>query len=284
VRALVIATDPEIHWLSDPAVLVPLAALAGVYIWRFRDARRVAGARGASALHAAAFAGAMLALLAALVSPIEGLGDDYLFSAHMLQHLLLGDIAPLLLLLALSRVMMRPATRRLAAVERRLGPFASPVTGLVAWLALMYLWHIPALYDAALEHPLVHLLEHASFFAAGIAVWWPLVQPVPMRRQLTGLQPIGYIGAAKAGMAVLGIYLTWSSTAIYTYYESTPHVWGLTPVEDQNVGGVIMMVEQSVTFGLVLVALFVQMLVRSETEQRRRERLEEAREQELVSS
>jgi cytochrome c oxidase assembly factor CtaG len=283
VRDLVIATDPEIRWLSDPAVLVPLATLAGVYVWRFRDARRVAGTRGASGLHALAFAGAMLALLIALASPIEGLGDDYLFSAHMLQHLLLGDIAPLLLLLALSRVMMRPATRRLAAVERGLGPFATPLTGLVAWLVLMYVWHIPALYDAALRHPVVHLVEHASFFAAGVAVWWPLVQPVPMRRQMTGLQPIAYIGAAKAGMAALGIYLTWSSTAIYTYYEDVPRIWGLSPVEDQNVGGVIMMVEQSVTFGLVLVALFVQMLVRSETEQRRRERLEEAREQELVS-
>ena len=137
----------------------------------------------------------------------------------MLQHVLLGDIAPLLLLLSLSRVMMRPATRRLAAIERRLGRLAHPVTGLVAWLVLMYLWHIPALYDAALEHPLVHLLEHVSFFSAGVAVWWPLIQPVPMRRPLKGLWPIAYIGTAKFGLAALGLYLTWSGTAIYPYYE-----------------------------------------------------------------
>jgi cytochrome c oxidase assembly factor CtaG len=283
VPGIFLATDPQIVWLSDPLVLVPLATFAGIYVWRFREARRTAGPRGASGLHAAAFAGAMLALLAALVSPIEGLGDDYLFSAHMLQHLLLGDIAPLLLLLSLSRVMMRPATRRLARVERALGPFASPATGLVAWVVLMYAWHIPALYDAALEHPVVHLLEHASFFAAGVAVWWPLIQPVPMRRQLTGLQPVAYIGAAKFSMALLGVFLTWNATAIYSYYENVPRIWNLTPVEDQNVGGVIMMIEQSVTFGVVLVAVFVQMLIRSEREQRRRERLEDAREQELVS-
>jgi putative membrane protein len=139
----------------------------------------------------------------------------------------------------------------------------------------MYLWHVPALYDAAAEHAGVHLLEHASFFAAGIALWWPLIQPVPMRRRLTGLQPLAYIGGAKAGLAALGLYLAWSSTALYPYYEQTPRIWGLTPVEDQNVGGVIMMVEQSFTLVLVMVALFVRMLTQSEEEQRRRERLEE---------
>lgn len=256
-------------------MLVPLALFAGIYIWRFAQARREAGGRGAGLLQALAFAGGTLALLAALVSPLDGLGEEYLFSAHMVQHVLIGDIAPLLIILGLSRVILRPATRRLTAIERRLGPLASPATGLVAWLVLMYFWHIPALYDAAVEQPLVHLLEHVSFFAAGVALWWPLIQPIPMRRHLTGMQPIAYIGVAKAGLAVLGIYLAWSTTALYPYYEDTPRIWGLSPVEDQNVAGVIMMVEQSLTLALVLVALFVRMLRQSEIEQLRRERLEE---------
>ena len=111
----------------------------------------------------------MLALLAGRwPRPIDGLGEDYLFSAHMVQHVLLGDIAPALLLLSLSRVILRPATRRLmrgrarARAASRTRGRASP-SGSV----LMYLWHIPALYDAALENPLVHLLEHVSFFTAG---------------------------------------------------------------------------------------------------------------------
>jgi putative membrane protein len=268
---------PQLHWLADPLVLVPLALFAGIYVWRFARAREEEGGRGAGALQALAFGAGMLALLAALVSPLDGLGEDYLFSAHMVQHVLLGDVAPLLILLGLSRVIMRPATRRLASIERRLGPLASPATGIVAWLALMYLWHIPALYDAAVEHPAVHLLEHVSFFAAGVALWWPLIQPVPMRRRLTGMQPVAYIGTAKAGLAALGIFLTWSTTAIYPYYEDTPRIWGLSPIEDQNVAGVIMMVEQSVTLAVVLVVLFIRMLQQSETEQLRRERLEERR-------
>jgi cytochrome c oxidase assembly factor CtaG len=108
-----------------------------------------------------------------------------------------------------------------------------------------------------------------------VALWWPLIQPVPMRRSLTGLQPIAYIATAKFGLAALGIFLTWSTTAIYPYYETTPRIWGLSPIEDQNVAGVIMMAEQSLTLALVLVALFVRMLQRSEADQLRRERLEE---------
>jgi putative membrane protein len=267
---------PQLHWLPDPAILAPLALFAGIYIWRFRAARREAGGRGAGFKEAVAFTGAFIAILIALVSPLDRLGEDYLFSAHMLQHVLLGDIAPLLLLLALSRVIMRPATRRLTRIERALGPLASPVTGLLLWLVLMYFWHVPALYDAAVESAPLHALEHLSFFAAGIALWWALIQPVPMRRRLTGMQPVAYIAAAKGGLAALGLYLAWASTPIYPYYETLPRIWGLSATEDQNVGGVIMMVEQSMTLVLVLVVLFVRMLSQSEEEERRRERLEAA--------
>jgi cytochrome c oxidase assembly factor CtaG len=114
-----------------------------------------------------------------------------------------------------------------------------------------------------------------GFFTAGLALWWALIEPVPMRRHLTGMQPLAYIASAKAGLAALGLVLTWSSTVVYSYYESTPRIWGLSPIDDQNVGGVIMMVEQSLTLVLVMVALFVRMLARSEAEERRRERLEE---------
>ena len=274
--SLAAAGDPQIQWLPDPLVLAPIAALVFVYVRRFRAVRRESGARGAEWFRAAAFAAGVLALLLAMASPLDALGEDYLFSAHMLQHVLLGDIAPVLLLLSLSRVLLRPVTRRLMGIERALGPFASPITGIALWLLLMYLWHVPALYEAAIANPLVHLVEHASFFAAGVAVWWPLIQPVPMRRRLTGLWTVAYIGAAKFGLAALGLYLTWSGTVLYDHYEQVTRIWGLDAVEDQNAGGAIMMVEQSLTFVIALVVLFVAMLQRSEEEELRRERLEDA--------
>lgn len=275
------AGRPEIHWLPDPFVLAPILLLVAVYVRRFRAVRREAAesngrARGAGSPQAAAFAGAVLALLLALASPLDALGEDYLFSAHMLQHVLLGDIAPVLLLLSLSRVLLRPVTRRLMSLESALGPLASPVTGIALWLFMMYLWHVPALYEAAITNPFVHLLEHACFFTAGMAVWWPLIQPVPMRRRLTGLWTVAYIGAAKFGLAALGLYLTWSGHVLYDYYEQLPRIWGLDPVADQNAGGAIMMVEQSLTFVIALVVLFAGLLRQSETDELRRERLEDA--------
>jgi putative membrane protein len=269
-------THPVIRWTFDPAVLVAIALWSGVYVWRFREARRESRGRGAGWLQAVAFAGFVAALLTALVSPVDALGEDYLFSAHMVQHILIGDIAPLLLLLSLSRVIMRPATRRLMAIERRLGALASPITFIGIWFALLYLWHIPALYVAAIEHPLVHAAEHLCFFAAGVAVWWPLIQPVPMRHRLTGLGTFAYIGAAKLGLAALGLYLTWSGTLAYGYYGHVPRIWGLSAIEDQNVGGAIMMVEQSLVLVAAFSILFVRMLLQSEEEERRRERLEDA--------
>ena len=268
-------SHPQLHWNFSLPVLLPIALFAGIYIWRFRQARREAGGRGAGWPQAIAFSGCILLLLAATVSPIDRLGEDYLFSAHMVQHILLGDLAPLLLLLALSRVIMRPATRRLHKIERRLGRFAHPAAFIGAWLALVYFWHIPALYNGALEHPLAHGLEHASFFTAGTLLWWPLIQPVPMRHKLEGLQGLLYVFAAKASLGVLGLYLTWSTSTAFDYYNHVPRIWGLTAVGDQNVGGAIMMVEQALVLMLVFCLLFVKMLTQSEEAERRRERLED---------
>ena len=267
---------PHVHWTLDAGPLAAMAVGTYVYVRRFRSARAEAGGRGAGPLQAVAFAASMLALLAALVSPIDGLGEDYLFSAHMVQHILLGDIAPLLLLLSLSRVIMRPLTRRLTRVERRLGSLASPPTAIALWLLLIYVWHIPAMYNGALRHPALHALEHACFFSGGVLVWWPLIQPVPMRRRLTGLQPVMYIFAAKVGLAALGIYLAWSTGVAYDYYEHVPRIWGLTALQDQNAGGAIMLVEQSIVLVTVMAVLLMRMLDQSEEEERRRERLEDA--------
>jgi putative membrane protein len=271
-----LAASPELHWSFEAGPLAALAVGILLYVRRFRSARREAGGRGAGPLQALAFALAMIVVAAALVSPLDRLGEDHLFAAHMAQHILLGDIGPLFLLLALSRVIMRPATRRLHGLERRLGPLASPPAFIVLWLGLVYVWHIPALYGAAIDNAPVHALEHVTFFTAGVLVWWPLIQPVPMRRRLTGIAPFAYIFSAKIGLAALGIYLTWSSSLAYDHYATVPRVWGLDPVEDQNVGGAMMMVEQSVVLVIVLVVLFVRMLAQSEEEERRRERLEDA--------
>jgi cytochrome c oxidase assembly factor CtaG len=251
-----------------------LAVYAGIYVWRFKHVRAHNGSRGAGIAQAIAFAGAFVALFIALISPLDGLGEDYLFSAHMAQHLLIADIAPALTLLALSRVIVRPATRRLHNLERRLGVMSHPAVVLCFALALILIWHLPAAYDLALAHPVAHSLEHTSFFVAGIAMWWPLIQPVPMRRRLTGLQTLAYLACAKLGLGLLAVYLAWSKTPIYSHYQASAHIFGLDPLSDQNVGGAIMMGEQSIVFCIAVSVVFMQMLSQSEQQERRRERLE----------
>ena len=269
-------THPHLYWTFDAAQLIPVGLWVVIYLRRFIRAREEAGGRGAGPLQLAAFIGAVLVVLAALVSPIDGLGEDYLFSMHMVQHILLGDIAPLLVLLSLSRVIMRPLTRRLMSVERALGPLAHPATGIAVWLTLIYVWHIPVMYDAALNHDAVHALEHTCFFIGGIAVWWPLIQPVPMRRRLTGLSVFAYLLVAKFSIGGLGIFLTWSHGVAYSYYEHVPRIWGLSAIEDQNLGGAIMMVEQSIVLVIAFAILFIRMLLQSEEDELRRERFEDA--------
>jgi len=266
---------PHYSWTFDPAQLIIVALYVVIYVRRFVRAREEQGGRGAGPRQFAAFVGAVIVMLIALVSPVDSLGEDYLFSMHMVQHILLGDIAPLLVLLSLSRVILRPVTRRLMSVERALGPLAHPATGIVVWLTMIYVWHIPVMYDAALNHSAVHALEHTCFFIGGIAVWWPLIQPVPMRHRLTGLGVFAYLIAAKISIGLLGIFLTWSHGVAYTYYEHVPRIWGLSPIEDENLGGAIMMVEQSIVLVIAFAILFVRMLLQSEEDERRRERFEQ---------
>ncbi len=241
-----------------------------VYLIRFRKARAESPS-GAGWLRLAAFATALALLSVALLPPIDTWAER-LFTMHMVQHILLADLAPLLLLLGLTAVILRPLTKRFAVLERALGPLANPFVGLAVWLGIIYLWHIPALYDAALRYPALHVLEHAMFIVAGIAFWWPLVQPVPMRHRLGGMQALGYLLGARLGIALLGIYLAWTPSVIYGFYKNEAPMWGLSHKSDQTVGAIVMMTEQTVVVAIAFVIFFYKMLERSERDQLRRDR------------
>ena len=269
----------EYSWSLNPPVLLAVTLAGGAYALRLRDLRRAPAPRSGDTsthdtLRALAFAGGLLVILIALVSPVDNLGENRLFTMHMVQHLLLADLAPILLLVGLSRAFLRPAVRRLRPVEERLGPLAHPAVALAVYVGLMWLWHIPAMYELALDHPWAHALEHASFFTAGIAFWWYLIEPVPPRHRLTGPWALAYLATAKLLMGILGVVLAFSPDALYSTYEAAPRTWGLTAVEDQNVGGLVMMVEQSLVLVVAFAVFFSRMIDRSEAEQRRREALE----------
>lgn len=265
----------DTSWTFAPIVLLALAGYAGVYAVRWRRVRRANGPRAASAGRAIAFAAGMSCLVIALVSPVDVLGEQFA-SFHMVQHLLIADVAAILLILGLTKVILRPATRRLQRVEEAAGPLAHPAVAVIAYVGVMWLWHVPALYDAAVRSDAVHALEHLSFFAAGFLYWWYLLSPIRSRSRLSGLGPVMYMASTKILVGLLGIVLAFSPTAVYAVYTRLGERWGLSPLDDLHVAGLIMALEQSVVMGIALVFLFVRMLNESEREDQRAERYDAA--------
>jgi cytochrome c oxidase assembly factor CtaG len=267
--------DPNISWTIEPTVIVGVLALAVLYLSGWQRARAVGGPHPPGVGRLVLFTAGLLAILAALVSPIDALGDQ-LMLMHMLQHILILDIAPILLILGLTKVLLRPVTRRLNAVERRAGFLAHPAFAVIAYAGFMWLWHVPAMYDLALRHSAIHALEHICFAAAGTLYWWHLLSPIRSRMRLGGMGPVLYMVSTKLLVGALGIMLAFAPTAIYPFYAHHPHYWGLSPREDQNMAGLLMALEQSIVMGIALVVLFVQMLSESEREAQRAERYEVA--------
>jgi len=274
------AVSPKIAWSPEPAAVTAVLALALLYLYAWRRARPVGERRPPGIGRVGLFLAGLLAILAALVSPIDVLGEQLLLM-HMVQHILLLDIAPILMILGLTKVLLRPATRRLQRIERRAGFLAHPVFAVIAYAGLMWLWHIPAMYDAALHSDSVHALEHVCFAAAGGLYWWHLLSPIRSRMRLGGMGPVLYMVTTKLLVGILGIVLAFAPSAFYPFYEHHPHYWGLSPREDQNLAGLLMALEQSIVMGIALVWLFVRMLAESEREA---QRLEAAEARSAVSS
>jgi putative membrane protein len=266
----------DYSWTFAPIVLIALAGYLGVYVARWRTSRREGGARAASGWRLAAWCGGVGALFVALISPVDVLGEQ-LATMHMVQHLLIADIAAILLTLGLTRHILRPATRRIHRIERAAGPFASPWFGVVAYVGAMWIWHIPAMYDAALDHAFVHTLEHLTFGAAGLLYWWHLLSPIRSRLRLGGMGPIAYMASTKILVGFLGIVLAFAPNLIYDAYDHPGTRWGMTALDDQHVAGLVMALEQSIVMGIALAWLFARMLSESEEEEQRRERYADER-------
>jgi putative membrane protein len=263
------ATDAS--WSFDPAILAGLALVAGLYAARWRTSRLEGGARAAPTRRLLCFTAGMLVVVAALISPVDSLATQML-TMHMVQHVLLLDLAPILVILGLTRPLLRPVTRRLTPLEESAGVLAHPIFAVVLYVAVMWVWHIPALYDGAARHDAVHALEHTCFAGAGGLYWWHLLSPIRSRRRLRGLGPVAYMGATKVLVGLLGIVLTFAPHTLYDFYSGQPRHWGLSAKDDQAVAGLVMALEQSIVMGVALAYLFIRMLGESEREDQRAER------------
>ena len=237
-------------WSANWEALVPVAA-AAAYLVETRAERH--------ALRTASFLAGCVLLVMALVTPLDTLAREYLVWGHLLQNVVLAEWAPLLLVLGMPPALAARLTR-----PRVVRFLTRPYVALPLWVGTYALWHVPALYDAALRHPTSLLaLEHATYVVSGALFWWCVWQDVPHR--LSSMARAGYVLAAFVLSAPLGLVLALVPRPVYDFYAAAPErVWGLSRLEDQQLGGMTMAGEQSIVFFAVFAYWFARFLAEQE--------------------
>jgi cytochrome c oxidase assembly factor CtaG len=267
--------SPPLTWTFEPSVIVGVGVVSVAYFWAWRRARQPGMPHPPGLGRLALFTGSMLCVVTALISPLDALATD-LLCMHMVQHLLLLDAFPILLILSLTKGLLRPVTRQLTQVEQRAGFIAHPVFAVFLYIGMMGFWHVPRIYDLAVAHGNIHVIEHVCFMTAGLFYWWHLLSPIRSRMALTGMGPIVYMAVTKFFVGMIGIILAFSTHALYPWYVDHAHYWGLSARADQNLAGVIMALEQSLIMGTALVYIVYRMLGDSERQSQRQERYDAA--------
>jgi putative membrane protein len=264
---------PPVIWTFEPSVIVGVAGLSLAYVCGWLRARKPGQPHPPGYGKLALFTLSMLCVLVALISPVDAWATDFLF-VHMIQHLLLLDLMPIMFILSLSKGILRPVTRKMTTVEKRIGFLGHPAFALFAYISMMIVWHIPAMYDLALQHPLIHVGEHFCFAAAGTMYWWHLLSPIKARQHLAGMGPVMYMVITKLTVGILGVILAFAPNSFYGWYQHHIHYLNLSATVDQNIAGLVMALEQSVVMGIAVGYFFVRALNESEAKQQRTERFE----------
>ena len=273
-----LAAAADLSWTIDPGPILMILILGGLYLPRWWRVRSSDGALAAPVWRLLSFLLGLIWLAVALISPIDLLAEQS-FSFHMAQHMLLLDLVPIFCMLGLNKILLRPATRRLQALERALGPLMHPWVAVVLYIVAMWAWHVPAAYDSALENVTVHVLEHVCFLSVGFLYWWQLLSPIRSRFRGGVMGPLLYMMSTKIGVGLLGIALTFAPNPLYSYYELREGIFGLSAGVDQQIGGELMALEQTIVMGVALAYLLFRAIDQSEREQERREALEDRAEE-----
>lgn len=243
-------------WTLDPTLLIGLALLIGGYFYAIGPARRRWRlAERVSRAQVAWFVAGWVTLALALLSPLDTLGDDYLFTAHMIQHMMIAVVAPPLLLLGIP-VWLAELPLRNSAVRQVMRWLANPIVAFGVFQADVWLWHAPALYDLTLENTAVHIIEHMSFLLFGVLYWLPILSPTPLIPRISRGFAILYLFIGCQPMVALGALLTFAAAPLYTPYVEAPRVWGLSPLADQQLGGLIMWLPTNIPYLIALSAAF----------------------------
>jgi len=253
-------------WRFDPSILLSLATLVGAYAygaWYLR--KQGLWGREITRRHIIFFAIGVLTLFLAIASPLDYIGEKYLFSVHMIQHILLAMVAPPLILLGVPRWMMQWLLDFL-----RVGGLVKfvthPVTAFMAFNTALIAWHVPALYEAALRDPIIHIVEHLFFIGTGFLSWYPVIDPAKQHARFHPLAQVVYLFLFVIPSGVLGAVFAFAPQPLYAYYTEVPRLWGTTVMGDQATAGGIMWVPGWAIYFVALSIVFAVWMRREERE------------------
>lgn len=246
----------ELAWSLHPSVLIGTGLLGALYFWAIGPFRRRHGlGPPASPWQIASFCASLVLLLVSLNGPVHDLSDYYLFSVHMVQHLLLTLVFPPLLLAgipgwALSPVVSRPAILPVARI------LSKPWVATLLFSFSIGVWHLAPFYDLMMRSHDVHIATHLMFMVTATIMWWPIMSPVPEVPRLSPGLGILYLFLVGIPMQIVGAFVTFADEVLYPWYAAAPRTWGLSPLDDQRLGGLLMWIPGNLWMFLAIAVLF----------------------------
>ncbi|MEO8563233.1 MAG: cytochrome c oxidase assembly protein [bacterium] len=243
------ASDFTVH----PSTVIGLAGLGALYHWRARQGPAVG--RSPSSAQRATFFAALTLIFLSLNGWLHDLSDGYLFSAHMVQHLVLTLVAPPMLIMGTPGWMLRPAL-----AWRGVGPVArwltAPVHCFLIFNVVLAAWHLPPMYEYAMAHHPVHIVQHLCFMTAAVLMWWPVLSPLPELPRLSYPGQMLYLFLMSIPMSLIAVCIGYADHALYPWYSSAPRIWGITPMQDQLIGSLIMWIPGGLYFFAIISVVF----------------------------
>jgi len=247
------ATLSPSRFTVHASTAIGIAALAAFYYGRARVGERQGFQIGHN--KPALFATALGTLFFSLNGWLHELSDSYLFSAHMVQHLVLALVVAPLLIMATPGWMLSPAlrVRAVAAVARWV---TNPLRAYAIFNIVMCAWHLPPLYNLALAHHPVHIGQHLMFLVAAVLMWWPILSPLPELPRLAYPLQMLYLFLMTIPMSIVAVYIAYADSVLYPAYATAPRIWGISPMQDQLIGGLIMWIPGGLFFFAIISVIF----------------------------
>jgi len=249
-----------LEWSIHPSTVAGLFALGLLYLLRSRQG---GDGEGVSGVRKLSFFAGLFVIFASLNGPIHDLSDNYLFSGHMVQHLLLTMLMPPLLIFGVPGWMLRPLLRN-RAIGMTASRITRPVACFVIFNVVIAAWHLPVLYNAAMANHDIHIVEHLMFMVAAVLMWWPLTSQLPELPRLPYPGQMLYCFLMSIPMSIIAVYITMADEVLYPHYSAAPRIMNLSPMDDQLLGGLIMWVPGGLIFMIIMSVVFFKWASRGE--------------------